>query len=155
MLIIPGQTSSLGPPSTSSDPLGSSVSGTSSVPKTATLVLHNSQHQPVSFPVYSDAQIGLAICTNHELFEDSCRYSQTTLPGYSGKPEMDEDVASDDDVLDLAIKACSNNFFETKRYLPLDPAMRLLSIKANVKNCYIAQRVAHPELFTRSGHLKP
>ncbi len=90
--------------------------------------------------MYSDAQIGLAVCTNHELFEDA---------------EMDEDVASDDDVLDLAIKACSNNFFETKRYLPLDPAMRLLSIKANVKNCYIAQRVAHPELFTRSGHLKP
>ncbi len=64
---------------------------------------------------------------------------------------MDEDVESDEDVLDLAIKACSNNFMETKRYLPLDPARRLQSIRANVKNCFIAQRVAYPELFTRRG----
>ena len=123
-------------PTVASDTSASSSSG----PTTATLVLRNSRQQPVSFPVYSDAQVGLAECTFHEHFEET---------------ERDEDVDSNEEVLDLAIKGCSRAFLETKRYLPLDSAMRLLSIKTNVKNCYIAQRVAHPELFTRGGHLKP
>ncbi len=101
-------------------------------------MLCNSRQQQVTFPVFSDAQVGLTACASYERF--------------AADAKKDEDVASDEDVLDLAIKCCSHNFLQTKRYLPLDPLQRHQSIRYFVKNCSIAQRVAYPDFFTRSGH---
>jgi hypothetical protein len=105
-------------------------------------VLANARQQQVAFPVFTDAQVGLAACA-------SC--DELLLPAV----EQDADVASDEDVLDLAIKRCSADFLATKRYLPLDPLRRRQSIQSCVKNCSVAQRVAHPEAFTRSGTRRP
>ena len=60
--------------------------------------------------------------------------------------QRDDDVDTDEEVYDTALKACSRDFNETRRRMEMYPAKQL------VKNFEIKKRVAQPELYDRNGN---
>ena len=93
----------------------------------------------IEFPLYHDSEIGL--------FDEAFTSLQIDSM-------MDEDVDTDEDAMNNAIKCCSRDFISTKHYLLPENLFRTQMIKQNVKNCGVIDRVARPEEYDRNGHRK-
>ena len=107
--------------------------------KIGLLSRHHLRPTVVDFPLYSDQDVGFGCSLIQDRLQDT---------------GVDDDVDTDEETYDLALKECSANFLQTKQYLPQSQIARTKSIVNNVKNYFIEERVKHPDCFTRNGHEK-
>ena len=84
------------------------------------------------FPLFSDNEIG---------------FKSTTVQESLVKLISDDDVDTDEEIYDRALKACSMDFNSTRKLAEKFP------VKQIVNNAYLSQRVKRPELYDRCGRL--
>ena len=61
------------------------------------------------------------------------------------KVRQDDDVSTDEEVLDSALKACSRDYNETRQMIASIPQKQLIN------NFDVGKRVSFPDLFDRNG----
>lgn len=71
--------------------------------------------------------------------------SDRRFEDYITEMQKDDDVDTDEEVYDTALKACSRDFNEARLKL------ESLSLNTFVNNCEIKKRVSQPELYDRNG----
>ena len=87
--------------------------------------------EEIKFPLYHDRDIGF------EREQDQSCIKEV---------QLDDDVDTDEDVYDSALKQCSRDFNEARHKMNNYPA-----IKSYLNNSGIKKRVQRPELFDRYG----
>ena len=61
------------------------------------------------------------------------------------KVRQDDDVSTDEEIMDSALKACSRDYNETRQMIANIPPKQLIN------NFDFSKRVSHPDLFDRNG----
>ena len=61
------------------------------------------------------------------------------------KVRQDDDVSTDEEIMDSALKACSRDYNDTRQMIASIPPKQLIN------NFDFSKRVSHPDLFDRNG----
>ena len=61
------------------------------------------------------------------------------------KVRQDDDVSTDEEIMDSALKACSRDYNDTRQMIANIPPKQLIN------NFDFSKRVSHPDLFDRNG----
>jgi len=79
------------------------------------------------------------------LHDKQVGFEKAQFPECLIEMKQDDDVDTDEEIFDNALKACSRDFNDTRLKL------ETLSLNTFINNCDIKNRVARPEFFDRNG----
>ena len=79
------------------------------------------------------------------LHDKQVGFEEAQFPECLIEMKQDDDVDTDEEIFDNALKACSRDFNDTRLKL------ETLSLNTFINHCDIKNRVTRPELFDRNG----
>ena len=95
-----------------------------------TELLHYNTRAPEEFPLFYDEEVGLSAC-----WISACQI----------EARIDDDVDTDEEIMESALKTCDKDF----QYANFK--LNLLGWNNVTNNCDISHRVSNPEYYNRAG----